>query len=336
MVSVGFVLSHEQFSPVDLVKFGQKAEQVGFDMVWTSDHFHPWMHNQGHASQAWVTLAALGQNLQQIAMGTGVTCPSYRYHPSVVAQAFASLGVLYPGKVFLGTGTGEAVNEEAATGQWGEYKERHDRFVEAIKLIRQLWSGESVSFEGQYYQTKNAKLYDVPAQPIPLYIAAEGEESMEMAGHYADGLISDGESIVKPEFRAAFERGARAEGKDPAQMTYHAELFVHTGDRESAKPIAEKWRFLVKAWDKYVHVNDPRAILEQAQQDVEIDQVLEKFLISEDPQQHIDKINSLAEQGVTHVYIHSGQDDQIEFIDWYGKHVLPKLDHSTMKPAALS
>jgi F420-dependent hydroxymycolic acid dehydrogenase len=335
MVSVGFVLSHEQFLSTELLKYGKKAEAAGFDMVWTSDHFHPWMHNQGHSSQAWITLAALGQHLQKIPMGTGVTCPTYRYHPAIVAQSFASLGVLKPGQVFLGVGTGEAVNEEAATGQWGEYEERHDRLVEAVELIRKLWTGEPVTYNGKYYQTKDARLYDLPAQPIPIYIAASGDESMEMAGRYGDGLISDGETIVMPEMRAAFEKGARAAGKNPDEMTYHAELFVHIGDRESAKPVAEKWRFLVKAWDKYVDVHDPREILKQSEKDVEIDQVLEKFLISEDPQRHIDKINSLAEQGVTHVYIHSGQEDQEAFIDWYGKNVLPQVQHAEMKAVAL-
>jgi TAT-translocated FGD2 family F420-dependent dehydrogenase len=338
MVSVGFILSHEQFSPVDLVKFGQRAEGVGFDMVWTSDHFQPWMHNQGRSSNAWITLAALGQQLKKIPMGTGVTCPTYRYHPSIVAQAFASLGELYPGQVFLGVGTGEAINEEAATGQWGEYEERRDRLVEAVELIRQLWTGERVTYEGQFYRTKDAMLYDLPEQPIPIYIAASGDESMEIAGRYGDGLVSDAATIIKPEMLSAFKRGARAVGKNPDDMTYHAELFIHVGDRQSAIPVAEKWRFLVKSWDKYVDIHDPRVIQSEAEKEVEIDEVLEKFLISDDPQVHIDKINELAQKGVTHIYVHSGQEDREnqEFvIDWYGKNVLPKIDHSLMKAVAL-
>src|SRR5688500_4723952 len=152
MVAVGFVLSHEQFAQPELVELGVAAEEAEFDMIWCSDHFHPWMDNQGHSGQAWMTIAALGQRTERIAMGTGVTCPTYRYHPAIVAQSFASLGVLYPGRIFLGVGSGEAVNEQAATGQWGGYDERAERLEEAVMLIRELWSGKWVKHDGRYYQ----------------------------------------------------------------------------------------------------------------------------------------------------------------------------------------
>ncbi len=160
---IGFVLSTEQFSPSDLLKFGGAAEQAGFDLVWSSDHFQPWQDNEGHAGQAWVILSALGQRTQRVSFGTGVTCPSFRYRPAIVAQAFATLGDLYPGRVFLGVGTGEALNEQAATGEWAEYDERHNRLEEALTIIRQLWSGKIVNYQGRFYQVENAKLYTLPA-----------------------------------------------------------------------------------------------------------------------------------------------------------------------------
>src|SRR5947209_17064388 len=144
MTSISFVLSQEQFFITQLLELGIAAEQAGFDAVWASDHFHPWQDNQGHAGFAWATLAALGQRTARIALGTGVTCPTYRYNPAIVAQGFASLSLLYPGRVFLGVGTGEAMNEVPTGGGWGPYSERAARLVEAVRVIRRLWTGEWV------------------------------------------------------------------------------------------------------------------------------------------------------------------------------------------------
>src|SRR5687768_7663492 len=158
-------------------------------MVWTSDHFHPWQDNQGHAGHAWILLAAIGQRTERIPFGTGVTCPTYRNNPAVVAQAFASLGILNPGRVFLGIGAGEALNEEASGGGWGEYEERAERMEEAVQIIKQLWAGDWMNFNGQHYQIPRARLFDVPQTPVPLYMAASGPNSVELAGQYGDGWI---------------------------------------------------------------------------------------------------------------------------------------------------
>lgn len=331
MTAIGFVLSSEQFPAPHLIEYGIMAESAGFDMVWTSDHFHPWMDNQGHSGQAWVTLAALGQPMTRIPMGTGVTCPTYRYHPAIVGQAFASLGVLYPGRVFLGVGSGEAVNEQAATGQWGEYEERSARWVEAIKLIRQLWSGEWVTHNGEFYQVQGAKLYDLPQQAIPIYMAASGDESAELVGKLGDGWITDGESLKKKEIVDAFRSGASSAGKNPDEMPVMVELFIHVGTEDSAKEAAQKWRFLPNAFTKYIDNPDPRSILEQANQDVALEEVMKMWCISPDPKQHIDKIHELLENGATHVFVHSGQEDQQMVLQFYAEQVLPKIQHERMR-----
>jgi TAT-translocated FGD2 family F420-dependent dehydrogenase len=325
MAQIGYVLSHEQFRTPELLEIGVAAEQAGFDMLWTSDHIHPWQDNQGHAGHAWVTLAALGQRTQRIPFGTGVTCPTYRYHPSVVAHAFASLGVLYPGRVFLGVGSGEALNEQAATGQWGDYDERSARFVEAVELIRKLWGGQPVTHKGTYYTVEGLKLYDVPATPVPLYMAAEGPESMRLAGLYGDGLITDAKSALQPEMREPFAAGAREAGKNAGSMPIHAELFVYVGDQAQAKDVAKRWRFLPKAWSDYVNVPDPREIDRRAQQEVPLDEVLQMWVVSPDPQAHIAKLNELIDGGVTHIYVHAGNDDQRQAIEFYRDEVLPKV-----------
>jgi F420-dependent hydroxymycolic acid dehydrogenase len=325
MAQIGFVLSHEQFTQPELIELGVAAEQAGFDMVWASDHIHPWQDNQGHASHAWLTLAALGQRTQRITMGTGVTCPTFRYHPAVVAHAFASLGVLYPGRVFLGVGSGEALNEQAATGQWGEYEERADRFEEAVQLIRQLWQGEPVTHKGTYYQTEGLKLYDLPSTPVPLYMAASGPKSMHIVGANADGLITDAESAIEPKLRQALDEGLRNAKKDPTRFTIHAELFVYVGDKKQAEPVAKKWRFLPKAWTDYVDVPDPREIDRRAQKEVPIDDVLSMMTVSPDPAEHVAKLQTLIDGGVTHIYVHAGNENQPEAIEFYRDHVLPRV-----------
>ena len=158
-------MSHEQFTTAQLLDQAQAAEQAGFQYLWARDHLQPWQDNEGHSMFPWLTLALVGQRTRRIEFGTGVTCPIYRYHPATVAQAFTSLAILAPGRVFLGLGTGERLNEQAATNQFGPYVERYDRLIEAIELIRQLWSGQRISLQRRYFQTNQLKLYDLPSSP---------------------------------------------------------------------------------------------------------------------------------------------------------------------------
>lgn len=325
MATIGFVLSHEQFAAPQLIEYGVAAEQAGFDAVWTSDHFHPWMDNQGHAGQAWITLAALGQRMPRIPFGTAVTCPTYRYHPAVVAQSFASLGVLYPGRVFLGVGSGEALNELPVSGEWGDYAERAERWIESIELIRKLWTGDWVTHAGKYYQVRNARIYDLPQQPVPIYMAAEGPKSMHKAGYYGDGLISDSKSILEPEMIEAFEAGAREAGKDPRTMPRLAEHFVVVGGTAEAEESARMWRFIPNAWTEYVDNPDPRDIMRRAEQDLPLEKVYSNWLVSADADEHAQSIQKLIDGGVTQVYVHSGQADQQRVLEFYSREVLPRL-----------
>jgi TAT-translocated FGD2 family F420-dependent dehydrogenase len=318
-----YTLAHEQFPVPELVRIGALASKSGFQVLATSDHLQPWQANEAHSGQAWVTMAALGAQSHSW-MGTAVTCPTLRYNPAVVAEAFASLSLLYPGRVYLGVGSGEALNEQAATGEWPKWQERWDRLIEAITVIRQLWTGENVSFRGKYY-TVNAKLYNPPPKPIPLLTAANGKKSMRLAGQHGDGLISDPESWSK--WKSEWEEGAKAAGKNPADMPVMIEQFVVVGDEAAAKPAAEQWRFTQKAWKGLFDIESPVEIQQKADAGTPLDQVMTSWAIGTDPAVHIRKARELFDSGVSIVNVHSGQADQAKVVEFYASHVLPSFRH---------
>ncbi len=316
---VGFVLSHEQFRTDRLVAQAQAAERAGFQYVWASDHLQPWQDNQGHSMFPWLTLALVGSATSRVSFGTGVTCPTYRYHPATVAQAFASLAILNPGRVFLGVGTGERLNEQAATNAYGNYAERHDRLAEAIDLIRQLWSGWRISFSGRYFQTDSLKLYDVPAMPPPILVAAAGPKSVRLAGQRGDGWITQAHDVTDPKLLAAFAAGARDAGRDARTLGKRAELFAVVGDNAEATRAATLWRSTAGAVDQ----PNPREIQRAAEANP-IDKVLAGWTVGTDPAPHIGAVQRVLDAGAV-PFLHFPQDDPLAAIEFYRANVLPKL-----------
>jgi TAT-translocated FGD2 family F420-dependent dehydrogenase len=322
---VGYMLPHEQFMLPDLVKIGTLAAHAKFDLLANSDHFQPWQDNEAHAGSAWVTMAAMGAQASPAWMRTTVTCPTLRYNPAVVAETFASLSHLYPGRVFLGVGSGEALNEQAATGTWPKWQERWDRLAEAMDIIRALWRGQKVSHKGQFY-TVDAKLYNPPPQPIPLLSAANGKKSMRLAGQHADGLVTD--PLTWKQHKAEWEAGARDAGKDPGNMPVLVEQYVVVGGQTEAKQAAELWRFGPKAFKGYFNIPDPAAIQQAAKNDIPLEKVVDGWAVGTDPETHIAKIHELWESGATIVNIHSGQADQNRVVEFYGTKVLPRVSRT--------
>ncbi len=316
---VGVVLSHEQFRTDQLVAQAQAAERAGFRYAWASDHIQPWQDNEGHSMFPWLTLALVGNSTTRLSFGTGVTCPTYRYHPAVVAQAFASLAILYPGRVFLGVGTGERLNEQAATDSFGKYPERHDRLVEAIDMIRQLWSGSRISFAGRYFHTDALKLYDTPPTPPPIYVAAGGPKSAALAGRYGDGWITQAPDVTNPALLAAFSAGARAAGRDPATLDKRAELFAVVAQGADAVRAATLWRFTAGA------VDQPNPVeIQRAAEANPIDKVLANWTVGTDATPHIRAVQAVLDAGAV-PFLHFPQDDPITAINFYRDNVLPKL-----------
>jgi TAT-translocated FGD2 family F420-dependent dehydrogenase len=328
---VGFQLAYEQFPVNELVELGVLVEQAGFDVLTNSDHLQPWQTNEGHSGQAWLTMSAIGARTKKMWMGTTVTCPTFRYNPAVVAEAFASLDILYPGRIFLGVGSGEALNEQAATGIWPKWPERSERLVEATDIIRELWGGQQVEHQGKYYNV-NMRLFDPPKTKIPLLMAGNGPKAMRRVGLHADGLITDPKTWK--EHREEFENGAREAGKDPSEMPVFIEQFVVVGDKKDAETSAELWRFLPKAWKPYFNIRDPQESQQRAEAELPLEEVYKDFTVSTDPEVHVKALQKAFDGGATEVHIHSGQANQRRVIEFYGKEVLPRLRKGKLGKAA--
>ncbi len=323
----GWKASAEQFGPRDLVDWTQQAERLGFEIAALSDHFQPWRHTTGHAPNALAWLGAAGQATDQITLGTSVLTPTLRYHPSIIAQAFGTLGVLSPGRVFLGVGTGESLNETPATGAaWPTGKERRLRLTEAIELIRRLWTEERVDFDGDYYQTRHATIYDRPDQPVPIYVAASGPLAAKLAGTVGDGFICT--SGKKPELydqlTAAVAEGAAAAGRDAGAVQHMIEIKVsYDTDADTALRNCDWWAALALTPDEKTGVEDPIEMERLA--DAAIDRAHTRFIVTTDPDEVVDKIAPYVELGFSELVFHAPGPDQARFLELFSRDVLPRL-----------
>ena len=326
-VRIGYKASAEQFDPVTLLGFAVEAERCGLEIVAISDHFQPWRHTGGHSPAALPWLAAAGQRTERALLGTSVLTPTLRYHPSVVAQAFATLGCLTPGRVFLGVGTGEAMNETPVTG--GEFpgrKERRLRLAEAIQLIRLLWSEERVDFAGDFYRTQQATIYDRPDEPVPIFIAASGPLAAKLAGRMGDGFIctSGKDEALYDELLAKLAEGAEAAGRDPATIRRMIEVKVsYDRDRELAFTNTHPWAALALKPEQKEGIDDPLEMERVA--DANVDQAPSRFICSADPDEVVERIAAYAALGFEDLVLHAPGPDQTRFLEQFGEDVLPRL-----------
>lgn len=329
MLKLGYKASAEQFGPNELLDFSCLAETLGFDSVFVSDHFQPWKHNGGHAPFSFVWLGALGARTRRIIMGTSVVTPTFRYHPAIVAQAMATLGVLYPERVILGVGTGESLNEVPAIGiKWPGFKERQNRLRESILLMRRLWSEERASFEGAFYRTENATIYDRPSRPVPIYIAASGPTAATLAGELADGFIctsGKGTELYRDKLLPAVAAGLRASGRDEGAIDRMIELKVSFGrDLQKCREDTRHWAALALSTEEKTGVTDPLE-LERLAAALPLERVASRWIVSTDPEEHIGKIAAYVELGFRHLVFHAPGLDQERFLRTYAKEILPRL-----------
>jgi coenzyme F420-dependent glucose-6-phosphate dehydrogenase len=324
---LGYKASAEQFPPRRLLDLAVAAEDAGFESVWTSDHFQPWRHTDGHAPNALVWLGAAAQATRRVILGTSVLTPSFRYNPAVVAQAFATLGCLAPGRVILGVGTGESMNEVPVGVEWPEQGERFARLKESVTLIQQLFREEFVTFEGEFFRTRNATIYDRPEQPVPIYIAASGPAAARLAGRIGDGLIctsGKGPELYTDTLLPAVEEGAGKAGRDAAALGRMIEMKVSFDtDRARAMEDTKLWSALALPGEQKVGVEDPREmeILAKSVEDV----AYRRWLVSSDADEHVEQIATYVAFGFDHLVFHFPGNDQEAAIARYEELILPRL-----------
>jgi len=329
VLTLGYKASAEQFAPTRLLGYAVLAEQVGFESVFVSDHFQPWKHTDGHAPSALVWLGALGASTTRVVMGTSVLTPTFRYHPSMIAQVFGTLGAMFPDRVLLGVGTGESLNEVPATGvAWPEFKERFARLREAVALIRRLWTEQHVTFEGTYYRTQDATIYDRPATPVPIYVAAAGAVVAKYAGRSGDGFIcTSGKpwGLYTDTLLPAVTEGLAASGNPDRPFDRMIELKVSFDtDPERALQDTREWSALALTPEEKVSVQDPRD-MERLAEALPIERVASRWIVSTDPDEHVDKIKPYVDLGFRHLVFHAPGPDQERFLRLYGEQVLPRL-----------
>ena len=329
MLRLGYKASAEQFGPGELLRFGVAAERAGFDSVFISDHFQPWRHTNGHAPFSMAWLGALGASTSRVLIGTSVMTPTFRYHPSIVAQAFGTLGSLFPGRVILGIGNGEALNEVPATGmEWPAFKERFGRLREAVTLIRQLWREERVSFQGEFYRTQNATIYDRPEMEVPIYISAGGAVVSRFVGRSGDGFICTSgkpRPFYMEELLPNLATGMEAAKRAPDSVEKMIEMKVSFDtDRARALDDTRHWAALALTAEEKIAVHDPLE-MERLSDALPVERGATRWIVSDDPDEQEEAIRPYVEMGFRHLVFHAPGPDQERFLQLFGERVLPLL-----------
>lgn len=329
-LKLGYKASAEQFGPRELVELAVAAEAHGMDSATVSDHFQPWRHRGGHApfSLAWMT--AVGERTNRVTLGTSVLTPTFRYNPAVIAQAFATMACLYPDRVFLGVGTGEALNEIATgyEGQWPDFKERFARLRESVRLMRELWNGDRVDFDGQYYRLRGASIYDVPESGVPVYIAAGGPTVAKYAGRAGDGFIctsGKGAELYRDTLIPAVKEGAAGAGRSLDEIDKMIEIKIsYDPDPDSALENTRFWAPLSLTPEQKHSIGDPIE-MEAAADALPIEQVAKRWIVTSDPDEAVEKVGQYVTWGLNHLVFHAPGHDQRRFLKLFEKDLAPRL-----------
>ena len=320
-------LATEQFPPSELVEQAVEAERAGFDGLNVSDHFQPWWE-PGHSGQAWALLGAIGQATDAIAVGTGVTAPVHRYHPAVVAQFGATLQELFPGRGFLGIGSGESLNESPAGMDWPDTGEQVRRMEEALDIIDRLLDGERVDHEGRFFQTKGAYLHTRGSERPPVYVSAFGPDAAGVAARFGDGLWTLADPESAPDLIEIYKSEREAAGKEPGEIILQAG-FSWAGDDDAALEGARVWKatqpeeYFTDDW------HDPRQMYEKAEREVTDEEFKQSYIIGADPELHVERVREIERLGATIVCLQNGSGaDPLGALRTYAEHVLPALKNA--------
>ncbi|MBR7838809.1 TIGR03557 family F420-dependent LLM class oxidoreductase [Actinospica durhamensis] len=326
---IGYAAMLEQFGPIEVTDYSAQAEAAGFTGVMAADHFQPWVPRQGQAPFVWNVLTAIGARTTGD-LGPGVTCPSFKMHPAIVAQASATLAAMYPGRHWLGLGAGEALNEHVVGGYWPEGPERSARMFEAVEIIKKLFTsghtGKEVKHAGKYFTLETCRLWTVPEQDPEIYIATAGPLNAKRTGKLADGIITPGAAPAKIEMvLGKFAEGAREAGKDPDTMPKILQLHLSwapTDEQALANAVLE-WPNGGMKFDKG-DIRSPYHF-EQMAKLVRPEDFEGRMVISADPDAHRAEIQRYLDLGFDRIYLHNVGRNQSEWIEAFGREVLPKL-----------
>jgi coenzyme F420-dependent glucose-6-phosphate dehydrogenase len=317
MAAFGYALSSEEHAPNELVRLARRAEEVGFTFALISDHYHPWIDRQGHSPFVWSVIGGIAQATQGLMVGTGVTCPTIRIHPGIIAQAAATSAAMMPGRFFLGVGTGENLNEHIFGDRWPTHDRREEMLEEAVAIIRLLWQGDTLTYRGVYYTVENARVYTLPDQLPSIFMAASGPHAAEAAGRIADGLIT---TAPEADLLKRFEGGGGTGKPSYGQLTV-----CWAQDEASARRLAyEYWPTAAIRGELTQELPTP-AHFEQAAKMVREEDVAQAIICGPDPERHIAGIKEFVGAGYDHVYVHQIGPDQEGFFRFYERDVLPKL-----------
>ena len=322
---IGYAAMLEQFGPIEVTEYTVAAEEAGFRGVMAADHFQPWVPAQGEAAFVWNVLTAMGERTRGD-LGPGVTCPSFRFHPAIVAQASATLAAMYPGRHWLGLGSGEALNEHVTGGYWPEAPERLERMWEAVELIKKLFTGKDVKHRGAYFRMETARLWTMPESPPPIYIATAGPLTAKRAGRMVDGIITPGATLEKiAGLFDRFDAGAREAGREPGSQEKILQLHLSWAqtDEEALANAVNEWPNGGMKFPK----QDIRSSHDFAQMAklVRPEDFEGRMLITSDLEAHRADIQRYLDLGVDRIYLHNVGRNQTEWIEAFGRDVLPKL-----------
>lgn len=325
MATIGYAAALEQFPPNDLLDYCALAEAHGFTGVMAADHFQPWTPQQGQSAFVYAWMAALGTRTGH-SFGPGVTCPSFRYHPSVIAHAAATLGAMYPGRFWLGLGSGEALNEHVTGTYWPEPLVRMEMLIESTEIIQRLLNGKRVRYRGKHFTMEQVRLYTLPDVPPPIYIAATGPQTVAFAGRVCDGLITPGASHERLiSILENFEKGARDAGRDPASLRKLLQVHLSWAPtyEEALQNALTEWPNGGMKFSKQ-DVRTPEDFAAMAQL-VRPEDFKGRVLISTDLDEHRANLQGFVDLGFDEIHIHNVGRNQEEFITVFGEHVLPAL-----------
>jgi len=323
MTEIGYKLCSEEQGPAELVRLAARAEEVGFEFGLISDHFHPWIDAQGESPFVWGVIGAIGQATERFRVGTGVTCPTMRTHPAIIAHAASTAAALMPGRFFLGLGSGENLNEHIFGDRWPPVAVRQEMLEEAVEVVRLLWQGGLQTHYGEHYVVENARLYSLPDQLPPIYIAASGENAAELAGRVGDGLV-----VTSPE-KETIARFRRAGGRGKPIYGEVTVCWAKT-EREAVRTAHRHWPTAAMTGQLSQELALP-SHFEGAAKMVTEEMVAEAVTCGPDAERHVAAIREYIDAGITHVSVHQVGPDQDGLLRFYEREVLPELQKATAR-----